>query len=382
MTFKGTYFNGKSSTGYTADITLETYAIHIVYSDNLGQTETVIWNSDKIHRTDFAEQDHIHLKYGDFPFQYLQVYDKSMEAALKQAYPLAAFHQSVYNKIFHTGLAGIAGLILFCIGLIALVYFVIIPASAEKIAELLPVSYEEQIGDAAFNNMTRFEKINDSSTVLINNFFSALHYKSDYKIQITVVKSDIVNAYALPGGKIVVYEGILNKIKSSEELVALLSHEFSHVQLRHSTKNICRSLSSYLLISLLIGDAGGITAVVVQNADQLKQLGYSRTLEEEADRNGMLLMEQNKVDIRGMLNLFRALKEEEGETTNLQFLSTHPLTDNRIKSVTTELERKNNIQSQPQPLLDSLWLGIKTNIQVAPTAPTWGGEEDEDNGHK
>ncbi|HLP49575.1 MAG TPA: M48 family metallopeptidase [Chitinophagales bacterium] len=358
MTFKGKYFDGKSSSGYRAEVTLEPFHIRIVYTDAIEQTKTVLWNTDLVHKNDFAEHDRVYLKYGNFPFEYIEVYDKEMEAALKTYYPNAVFHKSAYNKLFSTGVAGLVIMAAFTIGFIALCYFVLIPKAAETLAGKLPISYEKQLGEAVYNNMTQLEEKNDSCSVLLNRFFKQLNYKTDYPIEITVIKSDVVNAYALPGGRIVVYEGILQRMESQEELVALLSHEFSHVQFKHSTKNICRSLSSYLLISLLVGDAGGITAVVLQNADQLKQLGYSRSLEEEADREGMKLMKQNDIDLHGMRHLFETLKKQEGDAGVPEFLSTHPLTDARIKAVTKEINAGNS-SARPHPELESLWQSIK-----------------------
>jgi Zn-dependent protease with chaperone function len=360
MKFTGKYFNGKSSAGYNAEITLDRFHIRIVYFDATEQEVITHWDTDKIHKNDFAEHDKVILKYGDFPFEYLEVSDKSIEEELKRSYPKAAFHQSAYNKVFNSGIIGLSVLVVATIGFIALCYFVIIPEIAERLAGQLPVKYEEQIGEATFNNLTKFEETDKEKTKQLNAFFKALHYKTNYNIRITVVKSDVVNAYALPGGNIVVYTGILDKMDDYRELVALLSHEFSHVELKHTTKNMCRSLSSYLLISLLVGDAGGITAVVLQNADQLKQLGYSRNLEEEADNNGMKLMLQANIDLAGMKKLFEALKKEEGSAGNVpQFLSTHPLTDNRIKNVKAQIAKhKDNYENYPK--LDSIWQLIKT----------------------
>lgn len=358
MTFEGRYFDGQSSAGYAAEITLETYHIRIAYTDRQGVTQITHWNTDKIHKTDFAEHDRVFLKYGDFPFAYIEVPDLSMQQELKRCYPNAAFHKSTYNRLFQTGAIGLVAITLITIGFIALFYFVIVPSLAEKVAENLPVEYEEQIGDAVYSNMMTGQEKDVRQTELLNRFFEELHCKTNYKVSITVVNEPIVNAYALPGGKIVVYQGIIDKMDNYEELVALLSHEFSHVQYKHSTRSIFRSLSSYFLVSLLVGDAGGITAVVVENANQLKQLGYSRSLEEDADREGVKLMRQNHIDIAGMKQLFEKLKQEEGGGEIPQFLSTHPLTKSRIDFVEKE------IKSQPpvvedHAVLEALWQHIK-----------------------
>ncbi|MES2620871.1 MAG: M48 family metallopeptidase [Bacteroidota bacterium] len=360
MTFHGKYFNGRTSAGYAATVTIGHAAIYILYSDG-ATSETIEWAPQKIHPNDFAENGKVILKYGDYPFQYLEVNDTRFTTAIKQAFPEAKFHKTTLNFIFSTGFMGLLVLAVACIGLLALSYFVLLPAAAEQIAVRVPVEWEKQLGDAAYGQMVSEETKEAENTKRMNEFFRLLNYKTGYKVEITVIKDDVVNAFALPGGKIIVYEGILRKMDNYSELTALLSHEFSHVELKHSTKNIFRSLSSYLLLSVLLGDVGGITAVVIQNAYQLKQLGYSRTLEEEADRNGLKLMKQRKIDPQGMIGLFEALKQEERGGEMPQFLSTHPLTTERINSVKKDII-KHNYQIVEDGQLDSLWHEIKRNL--------------------
>ncbi len=109
-------------------------------------------------------------------------------------------------------------------------------------------------------------------------------------IRITVVNDNTVNAFALPGGRIVVYSALLKEIGSYPELAALLSHEFTHVNNRHSTKSIFRNLGSKVFLGLLFGKFGSVTAVLVDHADNLKSLKYSRKLEKEADIEGLAII--------------------------------------------------------------------------------------------
>lgn len=361
MNFNGRYFNNTSSTGYNATITLNTFDISIVYTDLAGNTKQIRWNTDLIHKYDFTANYPVKLTYGDYPHQYLEIDDNTIETALKTHYPNAAFHQKGNNHRYK----GLVNLLI--IGIVVLVvavavYVLAVPALAERLANTIPVSVEEDMGESSYKTMIAGEQIDEDKTRLLNSFFKTLHYNSNYPIRITVVKNNVVNAFALPGGRIVVYTGIINKMDKPEEMVALLSHEYSHVQLKHSTKAMCRTLSSYIVLSALAGDAGGITTALVQNADQLKQLSYTRSLEEEADREGMKLMEQNRIDLTGMRKLFNALKAEEKDNTVPGFLSTHPLTDKRIAAVTSQIQKR-TFTPQPHPELDSLWQQIKGNHQ-------------------
>lgn len=362
MTFEGKYFDGKSSAGYPAKIQLNSFNIQINYNDGVS-SQSISWEPSKIHPNDFTSNGKIYLKYGDYPHQYIEVNDNRFAEELKLTYPTEKFHKGAYSFLFSTGFAGLAVLAAIVVALIAASYFFILPAVAEHLAATVPIEWEKQLGDASYSKMIEDESVDLENSKRMNEFFRQLHYQSDYKIDVVVVKDKVVNAFALPGGKIIVYEGILRTMNNSEELAALLSHEFSHVQLRHSTKNIFRSLSSYMLISVLLGDASGITAIVIQNANQLKQLGYSRTLEQEADKNGLKLMKQQHVDPKGMEDLFRELKKEEGSAGDIpQFLSTHPLTNERINYVRKEIA-KHNYSIEEHEQLDSLWKEIKMNLE-------------------
>lgn len=360
MTYQGKYFDGKSSAGYPASVKLNSFSIDIVYTA-AGSQVSLEWQPDKVHPNDLMDEKVI-LRYGDFPFQYIEVNQANFGQELRAAYPQAKFHRSTYNFIFSTGFMGLLILALLALGFLVVSYFLILPAAAERIAVNVPVSWEKKLGDAAYEKMISPESVDTENSERVTAFFNQLNYKSAYRVELVVVKDKIVNAYALPGGKIVVYEGILRSMETSDELAALLSHEFSHVELKHSTKNIFRSLSSYMLISVLFGDASGVTAIVLENANQLKQLGYSRTLEEEADVNGLKLLKQRHLNPQGMADLFKALKKQEGDSESMpQFLSTHPLTSNRIAYVNKDIA-KHNYSVREDMHLDSLWNEIKINL--------------------
>ena len=89
-----------------------------------------------------------------------------------------------------------------------------------------------------------------------------------------------------------------------------------------------------LLLSAFFGDMGGVSSWIVSKAGEFKQLEYSRELEMEADSAGLELMTQNNVDPQGMVRLLKLLQDESGSTPELmKYLSTHPDTESRIKSV-------------------------------------------------
>jgi len=226
--------------------------------------------------------------------------------------------------------------ILFVIGLGVYILFYVLPWLGEKAANLIPVEAEVMLADNISEAYNWQNNKNDSANYYMHQFVNQLDLNDTYKINVSVIESKEINAFALPGGKIFVYSGILDKMNSYEELVALLGHEVTHITNRHSLKSICRGATTSLVIAGLFGDVDGITAGILSKADEFKQLDYSRELETEADNNGLAIMLQNKVDPKGMLDLLNLLKEESVETPQfMKYLSTHPDTDSRISNVSS-----------------------------------------------
>lgn len=178
-----------------------------------------------------------------------------------------------------------------------------------------------------------------AGTKKLQAFADRLKLSAQYPIQLTLVKSDIVNAYALPGGQVVVYTGILKKINTPEALAALLAHECSHVNERHSLKGLLRNAANGILIAVVFNDATGVSGAVLSNANTLNGLRYSRSLEVEADKKGCDVLMANGLDVKGMQELLQVLEKMGDMPHTLSFLSTHPLTKERLKATQQYIER-------------------------------------------
>ncbi|AMA48138.1 MULTISPECIES: M48 family metallopeptidase [Flavobacterium] len=225
---------------------------------------------------------------------------------------------------------------------VILSYFYVVPWLGEKAAVLLPQSFDDKLGVSAFNQFILTENKKEKESQLLQEFADQLKLKNTKKLHFTIVDSPVVNAFALPDGNIVVYKGILNKIKTYEELVALLGHETAHVNQRHAIKLLCRDLSGYLFLSVMLGDINGIMSVVGQHADSLYSLSFSRNFETQSDEEGFKLMLANQIDPKGMIDLFTTLEKEENSTALSvpEFLSSHPITKERINTIQKLIVKK------------------------------------------
>lgn len=349
QTYTGKYYNGQTDTTIDAEITLSPKQITISFTDAQGAARQVHWFWEQVKRGN--EGGGSVLEYPGYPVQRITVHTLTFADAV--AFYLERKKKSGFFA--NRGRAIVAGIFLILVSLLVLVYFWFIPFLAVRIANNVPISYEEKLGQSSYDALIRQYRIQPEATRLVNDFFRQMKIQTRYPVQITVVSDKQSNAFALPGGHIIVYDQLLNEMKHYEELAALLSHEYAHVEKKHTTKTIFRSMGTYMFISLLFGDLGGAGAVVVENANSLKSLQYSRRLEREADLYGLKILQQRHIDPKGFEWLFNTLRQQSGAQPS-EWLSSHPDLDNRIRYI--------NRAMQPAPAItDSSLLRIFISLK-------------------
>jgi predicted Zn-dependent protease len=229
--------------------------------------------------------------------------------------------------------------ILAAIGVIAAtlsIYFWGIPALSAIGATLVPVSWEERVGQQAVSylappgqqcaDLQLRTAVHDIMEVL-----TAAGPRSPYTLRVYVVDSPVVNAVAIPGGHIVVFRGLLEHTRSPEELAGVLAHELQHLVRRHVTRAMIQNASTGLLVATLTGDGTGPLVYGLQTARALGNLQYSRVAEEEADSEGMKMLLAAGVDPAGMIDFFGVLEKQEGpRIAGSKYLSTHPIAGDRV----------------------------------------------------
>lgn len=267
----------------------------------------------------------------------------------------------LYHRLISGGLKMYILFTVFVIGFCSLVYFYLMPFLAENTVKLLPSSFDKKLGDIASEQLIEYETKDSLSSVNANNYLREMIPDDVHKFHITVIKSKEVNAFALPNGEIVIYNSMIHKMKSSDEFAGLLAHEMSHVNNRHSVKLLAKNLSGYLALSLLLSDVNGIMTIILDNANSLQQLAYSRTYETDADLSGFKILKDQKINPNGMVSLMMILKTEE-ELEIPGFVSTHPVTSERINYLTKEI--KNNPYSYtPNSKLELSFQALKKSTK-------------------
>ncbi|WP_353722025.1 M48 family metallopeptidase [Dyadobacter sp. 676] len=349
------YHDGRMSIAHDATLTLmpDHWLIH--YRDPSGELTSVRWTLAGI-ATDENFSSLFIFRYGGFPQQTIECKDQQLPIALAQHYPGKVFFKKGINRLFKLTNATIAGLAVLLIAILGVAYWYGLPLVASAVASRVPMSAEIEMGDTMYENLLHGYDVDSTLTVKVNDFARSIDFKTQYPIRVTVVRERDVNAFALPGGRIVVFDGILRRMTTKEELAALLAHEVSHVHYRHSLRNVIRSLGGYLFLSVLLNDINGIVTVLADNSNALANLTYSRELETEADQKAMTIFQSEGLNLKGFVDLFTMLKSEHGDMTSLKLLSTHPLTADRLRVAEVKMKGQKGVKEDVE--LERKWAEI------------------------
>ena len=159
--------------------------------------------------------------------------------------------------------------------------------------------------------------------------------RKDIEYHFTVIESDVVNAFATPGGYVYIYTGLLSHIDNEAQLAAVTAHEISHVVARHSVKRLQSALGISVIEQIAFGSESSVSKDAINLGVGIALQGYSRSNELEADRFGVIYMSQAGYNPQGARELFEVLLSLQPDKQNFfeKLSATHPDTQERIKQV-------------------------------------------------
>jgi predicted Zn-dependent protease len=175
-----------------------------------------------------------------------------------------------------------------------------------------------------------------------------------------VVREIEPNAFAIPGGYIFVFDGLLTKLNAEDELAGVLAHETGHVMHNHFFKNdkTLNAMTLATIAAILLSRGQAATTSIAMAANEATQLHFSRENEEEADASGMQYLKEAGYDPHGMLNFFQIPA----------YLETHPDLEQRVHLAELRLARPaDHVLSTPRKSID--WGRMETIIRAK--SETW-----------
>jgi predicted Zn-dependent protease len=219
---------------------------------------------------------------------------------------------------------------------LAAIYFGL-PAASGPIAAVIPLAWEEQLGDTARDSL--LAQLGKGGHVCeapegvaalerLSARLSAT-MPSRYTWHVEVVDSGEENAVNLPGGYIILLRGLIDRAKSPEEVAGVLAHEMGHGIARHGTKSLIGNLVVQTLLSVFAGDSSRWAGTAADVALR----SHSREAEREADRLGVDMLNRANIRAAPLAAWFRRIAAEPGQTKANDYVATHPPSAERAQDV-------------------------------------------------
>jgi Zn-dependent protease with chaperone function len=257
------------------------------------------------------------------------------------------------------GIVRIVGWSLAAVVSILLVVLYGVPLAADRLAPLVPESFERRFGDVAEHQVKVIfgDRVCDNPagqqafTKLVNALRNAAGL--DTSVQSVVLSSDVPNALALPGGKVFLFDALLAKADSPDEIAGVIAHEFGHLKHRDNMRTLIYNGGTSFLIGLLFGDITGSSALIF-GARSLVTSSYSREAETDADTFSIEVMQRLGRPPKAMGELILRVTGKEGRR-GPSILSSHPLTEDRL----ARMSKEDQTPKGPPLLTSQEWQALK-----------------------
>lgn len=369
LQFAGSLFDGRSSQKHLVDVELTPQEIILKAPGD----KPIRWAYPQLRWAADTSPFHIeHCAEGDEGLETLVVDDPDFYRSVLEIAP-KSFSSRENESKFNWKLYSVGILVLI---FSAYVFIKTVPSFlADQMVEKIPIEWEVTVGQSILKMLPVAQKPDPEVLKVLQDTVDFLKESlpgNPYDLKVYILPVEQVNALALPGGPIVIFEGLIDKAESPEELAGVLAHEIQHILLRHSTRGILRNLAKSMLVTLFLGDVNSVMEGIIQLAGQLETLGLSREMEAEADQKGMELILAANIDPHGMIRIFKKLMQEDFSQKKLpkgkpvseendlsSYFSTHPSSQNRLARLEKQMRsHENRIWTPLFPNLD--WNEIKS----------------------
>lgn len=295
------------------------------------------------------------LQWSDEAGEHMLILDESAGAAFRAVAPSALQQrlqpvQAVQRGTERRFRWGIAALVLILsLPLVALGLFIgFADPLADWVVRRIPAGFEQQLGESVLAQTRARSKMQESGRAFdaVQAIAQRLSRPGE-KLRFFVAEGPEVNAFAAPGGVVVVFTGLLRSAESAEEVAGVLAHEIAHVELRHSLRQLVKVAGLKVLFSAVLGDYGQLAGW----GAQLTELKFSRDAEREADARGLTRLVEARIDPQGLPRFFAKLEKTEGAAASLPaVLSTHPATRERLDALGAAIGQLGAVAVEPIPV--------------------------------
>ena len=267
--------------------------------------------------------------------------------------------------------------VLGCIAFALLIWFGVtaVPgcfrATVDTTVDQLPYSIDEELGRVTVDSMEVGDELEDAEVQaaielmverLSDHFEGTDVDPADVTWTVRVVESEEMNAFALPGGFITVYTGLIREATSPDMVAGVIGHEMAHVLQRHGLRRVANQLGLFAGVQLILGGTGGLIGMTGEMLALVKGREWDRAQETEADVLGTTAMVRAGLDARQLAEFFRILEEKQGEVPDvLGWLMTHPNHATRVQEIEAQVDATEGVSPAP---LDLDWDDVLRRIDA------------------
>jgi Zn-dependent protease with chaperone function len=241
--------------------------------------------------------------------------------------------------------------------IVAVIWFGV-PVAADQMAEVLPASWEKPLGEAVDKQIRALFPgkpcTRPEGRAALARLVESLQSAARLRIPAdpVVLQSPVPNAFALPGGRVYVLSGLLDRARSPDELAGVLAHEFGHISHRDGIRRIIRDGGTGFLVGLLFGDVTGAGAALFAARSWLSA-AYSREIEADADGFAIEVMHRLGRPTAPFGDLLLRIAQPGEEAFSI--LEDHPLTPERVE----RLDEASSVPAGPALLDAAEWQALK-----------------------
>jgi predicted Zn-dependent protease len=219
--------------------------------------------------------------------------------------------------------------------------------------DFIPLSVEQKIG-ALIVPVYEQQSLDSPAQNTLNNLLDRLEQnlppeqKKDRDYRVLYIANSTINAVAIPGDRIIIYQGLLQQTEWENELMMILGHELGHFAHRDHLRGLGKSLIIRSAIAYLIGNSSMLESALGNMVNSIANAQYSQSQEREADKFGLVLLNKTYGHVAGATDFF--LRMSKKQNLDIGFLSTHPAPGDRVKTIESLIKQAHYSIKERSPL--------------------------------
>ena len=365
--FAAIYNDGVSARTLNVQVNLTPEGLSIFDESNQSLAS---WPAEAIRIVDpKSARGSLRLAKAEHDLARLTITDDNLRTIILDTFPHASRRHRVNKALTLRVLSWLAA----AVAGIALLIWVILPFVAERVSTAVPLSWQTSVGEKVKQEIIQLVSLmeskpvealtckNEAGLTAVTKMTKLLTARAhpDILLRVRVIDSGLVNALALPGGRIILTRGIIDFVSGPNELAGVLAHEIGHAKMNHSLKRMIEVGGVTALFSFLVGDVAG-GAIVIAVGQALISGQYSQAAEREADQYSVQLLGNAKIDSRPFARLFERLESKKlvpksGTQRGVwSWVGSHPPSIERAKAIRRAAQPGGEILSQAE------WQSLKS----------------------